>query len=79
MGPQSANLRQIIKEKQAEIDALSTNLDRAQWNIQYLEQRNKQLEDQQVVMELRNIRQNRQSAQRRRIEFTSVEQEINAD
>ena len=30
-------------------------------------------------MELQNIRQNRQSARRRRIEFTSLEKEINAD
>lgn len=63
MGPQSANLREIIKEKQADIDALSTNLDRAQWSIQYLEQRNKQLEHQQVVMELQDIRQNYQAAE----------------
>ena len=37
LGPQSTNLREIIKEQQADIDALSTNLDRAQWTIQYLE------------------------------------------
>ena len=30
-------------------------------------------------MELQNIRENRQAAQRRRVEFTSLEQEINAD
>ena len=30
-------------------------------------------------MELQNIRQNRQAARRRRVEFTSLEQEINAD
>ena len=30
-------------------------------------------------MELRNIQENRQAAQRRRVEFTSLEQEINAD
>jgi len=42
-------------------------------------QRNKQLEDQQVIMELQNIRENRQAAQRRRVEFTSLEQEINLD
>ena len=58
MGPQSTNLREIIQDQQADIDALSTNLDRAQWTIQYFEQRNKQLEDQQVVMELQNIRKN---------------------
>ena len=47
MGPQSTNLREIIQEQQADIDALSINLDKTQWTIQYLEQRNKQLEDQQ--------------------------------
>ena len=30
-------------------------------------------------MELQNIRENRQAAQRRRVEFTSLEQEINDD
>ena len=30
-------------------------------------------------MELQNIRENHQAAQRRRVEFTSLEQEINAD
>jgi len=45
MGPQSTNLREIIQEQQADIDALSINLNRAQWTIQYLEQRNNQLED----------------------------------
>jgi len=30
-------------------------------------------------MELQNIRQNRQVARRRRVEFTSLEQEINVD
>lgn len=79
MGPQSTNLKEIIQEQQADIDALYINLDRAQWTIQYLEQRNKKLEDQQVIMELQNIRENCQAAQRRRVEFTSLEQEINAD
>ena len=44
--------------------------------MKYLEQRNKQLEDQQVIMELQNIREHRQAAQRRRVELTSIEQEI---
>ena len=79
MGPQSANLRDIIQEQQTEIKALSLNLERAKWIIKYLEQRNKHLEDQHVIMELQNIRENRQAAQRRRIEFTSLEQEINDD
>lgn len=79
MGPQSINLKEIIQEQQTDIKALSLNLERAKWIIKYLEQRNKQLEDQQVIMELQNIRENLQAAQRRRVEFTSLEQEINAD
>ena len=59
-----------------EIDTLSTKLDRAQWTIQYLEQRNKQLEDQHMIVELQNIRENRQATQHREIEFTSLEQQV---
>ena len=32
-----------------------------------------------MTMELQNIRENRQAAQKRRVEFTSLEQEINVD
>ena len=51
----------------------------AKWNIRYLEQRNKQLEDQHAIMELQNIRENRQAARHRRIEFTSLERQVNED
>ena len=61
------------------IEALSLDLERAKWNMKYLEQRNKQLEDQQAIMELQNIREHRQATQRRRVELTSLEQEINED
>ena len=44
--------------------------------MNYLEWRNKHLEDQQMIMELQNIRENHQVAQRKRIELTSLEQEI---
>jgi len=47
--------------------------------MKYLEQRNKELADQQAIMELQNIREHRQAAQRRRVELTSLEQEINED
>ena len=47
--------------------------------MKYLEQRNKQLEDHQAIMELQNIREHHQAAQRRRVELTSSEQEINED
>ena len=79
MGPQSTNLKEIIQEKQVDIKALSLNLESANWSIKYLGQRNKQLEYQQVIMELQNIWENRQAAQRRRVEFTSLKQEINTD
>ena len=79
MGPQSAKLREIIQEQQSEIEAFTLDLERAKWTMKYLEQRNKQLEDQQVTMELQNIHEHRQAAQRRRVELTSLEQEINED
>jgi len=62
-----------------DINALSLNLERAKWIIKYLEQRNKQLEDQETIMELRNIRENQQTAKRRKVKFTTLEQEINVD
>ena len=42
-GPQSAHVREIIQEQQAEIKALSIDLERAKCTMKYLEQRNKQL------------------------------------
>ena len=41
-----------------------------------MEQRNKQLEDQPVIMELQNIREDHRTAQQRSIEFTSLEQQV---
>ena len=61
------------------IESLSLDLERAKWNMKYLEQRNKQLEDQRAIMELQNIREHCQVAQRRRVDLTSLEQEINED
>jgi len=61
LGSQSSRLKDvIIKEKEAEIQALSLDLERAKWIINYLEQHNKQLEDKQTMMELQTIRENRQ-------------------
>lgn len=48
----------IIKEKEADIQALSVNLERAKWIINYLEQENKQLTEKQVLMELQMIKEN---------------------
>ena len=44
--PTNEELRKVIQEQQAEIETLSLDLERAKWNIKYLEQRNKHLEDQ---------------------------------
>ena len=58
---------------------MQIQLEMAKSNIRYLEQRNKQLEDQHAIIELQNIRENRQAAQHREIEFTSLEQQVNED
>jgi len=47
--------------------------------MKYLEQRKKYLEYQQAIIELQNIHENRQATQRRKVEFTWLEQEINDD
>lgn len=54
-------------------------MERDRWVNKYLEQRNKQLEDQHEIMELQSICENRHAAQQRRIELTTLEQEINND
>ena len=79
LGSQSSKLKEIIQEQQVEIHDLSLNLEKSKWIIKYLEKRNKQLEDQQTIMELQNIRENQQAAKRRKVKLTSLEQEINAD
>ena len=75
----SSKLRETIQEYKAEIDTLTEKFQRAKWIIKYLEHRSKQLEDQQTIMELQNIRENRQAAQRSQIEMTPIEREIEAD
>jgi len=80
LGSQSSRLKDmIIKEKEVEIQALSLDLERAKWIINFHEQENKQLEDKQAIMELQTIRENKQVAKRRKIKMTSLEQEIKAD
>ena len=39
---------------------MSLDLERSKWNMKYLEQRNKQIEDRQVEIELQLIKENRQ-------------------
>ena len=76
---ENAKLRMIIREQDTEIKDLILNFERARWVIKYLEKRNKQLEDQQMIRELQSIRENRQAVQQRGIELTPLEQEINND
>ena len=64
LGSQNSRLKEIIKEQEADIHALSLNLENAKWIINYLEQWNKQLEDKQIIMELQDIRENRQATKR---------------
>lgn len=53
LGSQSSRLKDMImKEKEAEIQALLVNLERVKWIINYLEKENTQLEDKQTIMEL---------------------------
>jgi len=35
--PTNAELREVIQEQQSEIEALSLDLERAKWNMKYLE------------------------------------------
>lgn len=69
----------IMKEKEAEIQVLSFDLESAKWIINFLEHENKQMEDKQAIMELQTIRKNRQVAKRRKIKMTSLEKEIEAE
>ena len=63
LGSQSSRLKdEIIKEKEAEIQSLSLDLERAKWIINYLKQHKKQLEDKKKIMELQTIMENRQLA-----------------
>ena len=71
----SSKLKEIIQEKKAENDMLKEKFQRAQWVINYLEQRNKQLEDQHTLVELRRIREDRQLARKRPGDMTPVERE----
>lgn len=77
MGSQRSKL--IIKEKEAEIQALSLDLERAKWIINFLEQENNQLIEKQAIMEMQMIRANRQMEKKRKMKLTSLEQEIEND
>ena len=58
-GSPSTDLKDIIREQSTEIHSLQTKLLMANWIIKYLEQRNKQLEDEKELDELWRIRSDR--------------------
>ena len=53
---------------------LQQKLETANWKINYLEQRNKQLEDEHTLYELRRIREDRNLARKRPGDLTPIEQ-----
>ena len=55
----TSDLHEIIRQREAENRLLQQKLDMAQWTINYLEQRNKQLEDEKELDELWRIRSDR--------------------
>ena len=71
----SSKLREIIQEQKTEISTLTDKLQRAQWVIYYLEQWNKKLEDQQTLIELQQIREDRELARKRPGDMTPFERE----
>jgi len=77
LGSQGSRIKDmIIKEKEAKIQALSINLERAKWVIHYLEQEKNHLIDKQDLMELQIIKENRQTSKREKGKLTSIEQEM---
>ena len=58
---------------------MNDKLLRVEWVINYLEQRNKKLEDEHTLIELRQIHEDRQVARRHIHEMTPIEQEIEAE
>jgi len=69
----------IIQEREAQIQALVDNLERAKFIIKYLEHENKQLSNKQVLMELEMIKANRRIAEEAHVTLTPIEQEIEND
>ena len=76
LGSQSSRLKDmIIKEKDAKIQALSLDLERAKWIIKFLEQENKQLTDKQDLLELQIIKENWHKSRRAKGKLTSIEED----
>ena len=71
----SSKLKEIIKEQKAKNDTLKDKLQKVQWVITYLEQRNKQLEDENTLSELQRIREDRQLARKRPGDMTPADRD----
>ena len=71
----SSELKEIIQQREAENRLLQEKLERAQQTITYLEQRNKQLEDEHSLDELRRIHEDRNLARKRPGDLTPIERE----
>jgi len=71
----SSELKEIIQQQKAENHLLQQKLEMANWTINYLEQRNKQLEDEHTLYELRRIQEDRNLARKRPGDLTPIERE----
>jgi len=71
----SSELKEIIQQQKAKNHLLQKKLEMAKWTINYLEQRNKQLEDEHMLYELRQIREDRNLARKRPGDLTPIERE----
>lgn len=71
----SSELKEIIQQQKAENHLLQQKLEMENWTINYLEQRNKQLEDEHTLEELRRIREDRKLAHKRPGDLTPIERE----
>ena len=65
--------KEMIQQLRAENDLLQEKLEMANWTITYLEQCNKQLEDEHTLDELRRIREDRNLAHKRPGDLTPIE------
>ena len=70
----SLESKEIIQQLRAENDLLQQKLEMENWTITYLEQRNKQLEDEHSLDELRRIHEDRNLARKRPGDLTPKEQ-----
>ena len=71
----SLESKEIIQQLRVENDSLQQRLEMENWTITYLEQRNKQLEDEHTLDELRRIHEDRNLARKRPGDLVPVERE----